>query len=124
MAGINIAARGYREIFVARPARRNTLGKAGSAFQIDVEMEENHFVRHIHFKNSDGDVYMLSNESTLSAQKVKMKVKNRGNCNIYDLLADAYYSYECDGEIELTRAEGDDFVISFSHWLFSFFRYT
>ena len=80
---------------------------------VDVEMEENHFVRHIHFKNSDGDVYMLSNESTLSAQKVKMKVKNRGNCNIYDLLADAYYSYECDGEIELTLSPYQSLILVF-----------
>ena len=32
VAGINIAVGGYREIFVTRSARRNALGKTGSAF--------------------------------------------------------------------------------------------
>lgn len=40
MTGIKVAAGDDGEIFVARAARGNPLGKAGSAFQIDIEMEE------------------------------------------------------------------------------------
>ena len=40
MAGINIAVRHNRKIFVARSAGGNSFLKAGSALQIDIEMEE------------------------------------------------------------------------------------
>ena len=40
VAGINIAARRHRKIFVAGAACADTLCKTGAALQIDIEMEE------------------------------------------------------------------------------------
>ena len=81
----------------------------------DVRMEENHFVRHIHVKNADSDVYMLSNESTLYEQKVKMYVKNKGNFTVCDLLGDAYYSYDCDGCIDITLVPYQSLIFVSEH---------
>lgn len=79
----------------------------------DIDMAENHFVRHIHFKREDGDVYMFSNESTLDTLTVSAKLKNKGNCNIYDLLGDAKYSYSCDGVLDLTLAPYQSLIVVF-----------
>ena len=80
---------------------------------IDVSMEENHFVRHIHFKNGENDVYMFVNESTLKTQQITAKINNQGNCNIYDLLGDAYYSYDCDGTLNLTLEPYQSVIVVF-----------
>lgn len=79
----------------------------------DVSMEENHLVRHIHLKDGERDIYMLSNESTLYSQTANIGLKNKGNANIYDLLGDAAYSYSCDGKIEITLEPYQSLIIVF-----------
>ena len=79
----------------------------------DVLMEENHLVRHLHLRNGDSDVYMISNESTLSTERISMSIGKKGNCNIYDLLADTAYLYECDGTLELTLSPYQSLIVVF-----------
>ncbi len=79
----------------------------------DISMPENHYVRHIHFKNGENDVYMFSNESTLNTHKISAKIKNKGNCNIYDLLGDCYYKYNCNNELNLTLEPYQSYIIVF-----------
>ncbi|MBO5878986.1 MAG: hypothetical protein J6Q68_00325 [Clostridia bacterium] len=79
----------------------------------DIRMAENHRVRHIHFKNGENDVYMFSNESTLAAETVEAQLKNKGNCNIYDLLGNAQYSYNCDGTLKLELAPYQSYIVVF-----------
>ena len=80
---------------------------------VDVEMEENHYVRHIHFKNGENAVYMFVNESTLNGYDITAKIKEKGNCNIYDLLGDGYYSYDCDGKLDLTLEPYQSVIVVF-----------
>ena len=79
----------------------------------DIKMKEDHSVRHIHLKGADGDVYMFSNESTLDTVSIAPVLKNKGNCNIYDLLGDAQYSYDCDGTLRLTLAPYQSLIVVF-----------
>ena len=79
----------------------------------DIRMPENHHVRHIHFKSSANDVYMFSNESTLIKQNIEVQLKNKGNCNIYDLLGDAMYSCNCNGKLSLELMPYQSYIVVF-----------
>lgn len=80
---------------------------------VDVVMEENHYVRHIHFKNGENDVFMFVNESTINGYDITANVGINGGCNIYDILGDGYYRYDCDGQLKLTLEPYQSVIVVF-----------